>query len=70
MKVGDSVTINKCDQCAAVVGKVVKVKSVNDGVIQVNYGRGRPQANRPSTIPLSDVSLVDLCCESSSVQDA
>ena len=65
MKIGDLVKVNKCDQCPGVVGKVVSVSKVNvvDGnvvSIGLNFGKGRPQRNRPDSFSPSDVSIVEV----------
>ncbi len=64
LKNGDFVVINKCDVCPAIVGKVAKVVGItlNDSRdpedrVQLNFGRGRPQRNRPISIPIEDVSI-------------
>jgi len=63
MNIGDVVVVNKCDQCSVIVGKSYKVKgfaplaSGEDGVV-LNFGRGRPPANRPGIINKGDVSVV------------
>jgi len=58
MNVGDTVKIVKCVECPAIVGKTAKVKAVDDQEVSLNYGRGQPQANRPSELSRDDVSLV------------
>lgn len=59
-EVGTKVRIDRCEVCPAVVGKTVTVKSVYaDGEnLIINYGRGRPSADRPSFVNVDDVSLV------------
>ncbi len=57
--IGAKVKINKCDACPNVVGKTVTVKCVLDDGLELNYGRGRPQNNRPVRISKDDVSLVE-----------
>lgn len=61
MKVGDKVRIVKCDVCEKVVGKVGTITKVNSEVssIDVKFGKGRPQLNRPSVFACCDVALVD-----------
>ena len=58
MKVGDTVKIDKCTICAAVVGKTAKIKGFVDDIVELNYGRGRPQLNRPTEVHVDNVSLV------------
>lgn len=59
--VGAEVVINKCDACPAIVGKTAKVKGFNEdsSAVSFNFGRGRPQANRPEFVNVDDVSLVE-----------
>jgi len=64
MKVGDSVKITKCEQCPSVVGKIAPVSKLNtEGEyvvsVELNFGRGRPQKNRPKVFGPDDVSLVE-----------
>lgn len=61
MNIGDIVRIDKCEQCAGVIGKTVRIKSMSeDGKkVELNYGKGRPLSNRPNFLSLDDVSLVD-----------
>jgi len=59
MKVGDVVKIEKCAACPAVVGKTAKVRAITDGQVELNFGRGRPQANRPKTVAEGDVTVVE-----------
>ena len=76
--VGDSVVINKCEECPAIVGKVAKITAMllndpqsPDRVI-INFGRGRPQNNRPDVIPIEDVSIDrsrDVTCSEISNED-
>jgi hypothetical protein len=65
MKAGDMVKINKCDVCPGIVGKTAKVVDLTSGnetpgfdAVRLNFGRGRPQVNRPMTVNVDDVSLV------------
>ncbi|MCK5613406.1 hypothetical protein KAR91_66665 [Candidatus Pacearchaeota archaeon] len=72
MKIGDQVKIDKCEQCPVVVGKIVKITELIDEHDQIatpkngrvpvtailGFGRGRPQANRPSRIRVADLSLM------------
>lgn len=60
MKVGDTVRIDKCDTCPKIVGKTVRIKGFCDDRVTVllNFGRGRPSANRPEAVKMTDVSLV------------
>lgn len=57
MKIDDRVIINKCDECPAIVGKVAKVVGIAPNRIMLNFGRGRPQKNRPVFFPIEDVSI-------------
>lgn len=60
MNVGDMVTIDRCDGCPSLVGKVFAVKGFgNEGTVSLQYGRGRPQKNRPEFVSVGDVSLAD-----------
>ncbi len=58
MNVGDTVKIDKCDVCSAVVGKTAKVVSLGKDTVRLNFGRGRPQKDRPTFHDKDDVSLV------------
>lgn len=64
MKVGDVVKVEKCDKCPAVVGKTAKIKcftsepDCNGNAVELNFGKGRPQVNRPHLFNLDDISLV------------
>ncbi len=58
MNVGDTVKIDKCDVCSAVVGKTAKVVSLGSDTVVLNFGRGRPQKDRPVVYGQDDVSLV------------
>jgi len=58
MNVGDTVKINKCEACPTMVGKTAKIKSIDAQSVVLNYGRGRPQTNRPTMLNLDDISLV------------
>jgi hypothetical protein len=57
MNVGDTVVINKCDECPAIVGKTAKIIGESDGGFLLNFGRGRPQMNRPKVIAVENVSI-------------
>lgn len=63
MKIGASVKIDKCDVCPAIVGKTVKVTGFTSEpgyeAVKVNFGRGRPQANRPSFVSVDDISVLE-----------
>ncbi len=59
MKIGDEVRIVKCDVCPKVVGKEVKIVEVKEsGGVKVNFGRGRPQLNRPTVFLSDDLVLI------------
>jgi hypothetical protein len=62
MKVGDVVKIEKCDKCSAVIGKTAKIKAFasepEHNMVELNFGKGRPQVNRPHLFNLDDISLV------------
>jgi len=64
MNVGDTIKIEKCEQCSVIIGKTAKIKKripsepgIVGGLI-LNFGRGRPQTSRPKIISFDDVSLV------------
>lgn len=60
MNVGDMVTVDRCDECPSLVGRVFAVKGFgNEGTVWLQYGRGRPQKNRPEFVSVDDVSLTD-----------
>lgn len=61
MKIGDKIQVVKCDVCPKVVGKVGTVTKVNLEVssINVKFGKGRPQLNRPSVFAIADVVILD-----------
>lgn len=62
MEIGVSVRINKCDACPAIVGKTAKITGFTSepgyNAANLNFGRGRPQANRPSFLSVDDISLL------------
>lgn len=62
MEIGASVKINKCDTCPAIVGKTAKITGFTAepgfNAAVLNFGRGRPQTNRPSFVSVDDISLV------------
>jgi len=63
MKIGDMVRVTKCDVCPKVVGKTAKITGITEsdaGVssVMVNFGKGRPQLNRPTQFSPSDMELV------------
>ena len=58
MNVGDTVRVIKCDQCSGIVGKTAKIKSLEDNMVKLNFGKGRPSLNRPEALSVNDVSLV------------
>lgn len=61
MNVGDIVKIDKCDGCPGIVGKTAKIVSLDfdNHAVELSFGRGRPQANRPKFVNVDSVSLVD-----------
>lgn len=61
MKTGDKVRITKCDVCPKVVGKMGTVIKLNTEVssVEVKFGKGRPQKNRPNTFACNDVVLIE-----------
>lgn len=64
MKVGDKVRIESCFECPMVVGKVVTISAMLSGgtggaKAVVNFGRGRPQKNRPSAFDIAHLSSVE-----------
>lgn len=62
MEIGASVKIDKCDVCPAIVGKTAKVTGFTSepgyDAVNLNFGRGRPQANRPVFVNIEDISPV------------
>lgn len=62
MDIGANVKINKCDACPAIVGKTARVTGFTSepgfDAVNLNFGRGRPQANRPSCVNIDDISVV------------
>ena len=75
MQIGDQIRIVKCGACPKVIGKVATIIKVNtiDGDItfgnaehcqdissvEVKFGRGRPQKDRPATYNIDEVCLMD-----------
>lgn len=61
MNIGDTVQINKCDGCPSIVGKTAKIVSLDleNHKVELSFGRGRPQANRPKFMSVDDISLID-----------
>jgi len=63
MDIGASVKINKCDACPAIVGKTAKVTGFTSepgyDAANLNFGRGRPQVNRPSFLNIDDISILE-----------
>lgn len=60
VSVGDLVRVDKCEQCAAVVGKTAKVSgfTATVGVVLLNFGRGRPRLGQPKSMNTNDLTLV------------
>jgi len=62
LTVGSKVKVDKCDSCPAIVGKVARITGFSNepgfDAVQLNFGRGRPPANRPKFVGLLDISLV------------
>ncbi len=65
MNIGDKVRIIKCDVCYAVVGKIARINGLtmlDSGVgisnLTLNFGRGRPQTDRPHIFNVEDVELI------------
>lgn len=64
MKIGDVVKIENCVCCPGIVGKTAQIKSFagvvgkEEGTIELNFGRGRPLADRPKFISSRDVTLI------------
>jgi len=61
MKIGNKVRITKCDVCPKVVGKMGRITKLNTEVssVEVKFGKGRPQKNRPNIFACSDVTLIE-----------
>lgn len=63
MNIGDVVRIHSCASCPGVVGKTAKIKSLTgltgEDTVELNFGRGRPMADRPKFISRNDVTLVE-----------
>lgn len=61
--IGSNVTVNKCDACPAIVGKIAKIVGFTSepgyNAAKLKFGRGRPQSNRPSFIRIDDISFVE-----------
>ena len=56
---GSAVTVVKCSACPDAVGKTAKIQSENDdGQFQLNFGRGRPQKDRPKFFAADELALV------------
>lgn len=61
MNIGSRVKIVKCDVCPKVVGKIAKVKAVwENGSVELQFGRGRPQKDRPTAYSVNDLDMVNL----------
>lgn len=62
MNVGDTVKIEKCEKCPGVIGKTAKIKGFTSDpgydVVELNFGKGRPQVGRPHLFNVDDISLV------------
>ena len=60
MNIGDVVRIKSCVSCPAVIGKTAKIKSFAGGedTVELNFGRGRPMADRPKFISRGDLTVV------------
>lgn len=62
MKIGDKVQIIKCDKCPGIVNKTAKIKAFasepEHNMVELNFGKGRPQVGRPHLFSLDDISLV------------
>lgn len=63
MEIGTNVRIDKCDACPEIVGKTAKITGFTSdpgyNAAKLNFGRGRPQANRPSFVRVEDISLAE-----------
>lgn len=63
MKIDDTVKIMKCDVCSKIIGKVGTITKLNTegqdiSFVEVKFGKGRPQKNRPTLFSVDDVELV------------
>jgi len=58
--IGSQVTVDKCGECPAIVGKTAKVVGFTEGTdaVVLSFGRGRPQANRPVSFAFDDISVI------------
>ncbi len=59
MKIGDTVRVEKCDACEAVVGKTGKIKrfsGLDNTMVVLNFGKGRPPKGRPHAFPMGDLA--------------
>jgi len=59
--VGSKVKIDRCESCPAIVGKFARIIGFSNeagfDTAKLNFGRGRPQANRPVDVPVVDLSI-------------
>lgn len=60
--IGNRIKIDRCDVCPAIIGKTAKITGFTSEpgykAVKLNFGRGRPQLNRPKVVGVNDVSLV------------
>lgn len=60
--VGMTVKVDRCDKCPAIIGRSAKITGFsNDSgfdAVELNFGRGRPQAGRPKCVGVLDISLL------------
>lgn len=60
-RVGSKVKIDRCESCPAIVGKLARIigfdREAGFDTAKLNFGRGRPQANRPVGVPVVDLSI-------------
>ena len=59
MKVGDQVQVVRCDVCSKVVNKIGVVLGIVDTTVEIKFGRGRPELNRPKNFAMDDLAVLE-----------